>query len=594
MANNSNNLNVNSNNNVLNNTDEMKNTTLVLLAIGGITLLIFIIIMISIYVKTHRQNKIQNHVEEELLSHTHDAKDNPIDIAGTKIPSSTIGNEYSLNFWLYINSLEYRGHHNKQILMKGDPGFYNKSLQAYTKSNPAIYIEENSNSMKIVFEKSSGGEYVENKGCFRIFDIDTNNDYNISVNIDNVLYHLNNNQGAAEFISESEDTNHNLMLKRLEGSSNSYYIINDNKFLKCDGSQLSFNVPNEEGGNVPEDNTQDAQDTSVEPEPETGSGELIFPEERLKDEFTFIISEIKEGDSVFFTIKPKNLNDENKENFVSFLSNTTLEGAQDVRVASNNQNNNIENFQNPDEVGTPDEIGVTAVLSNTNNLFTIKPVNNLQESMETMKTIDACRTEAKESPDNMYFGMHLQNQEMKDGLIGTVKPTDLESSYCYINQDNLGEDKLIESYAIDDKLCKIHPEVNETYGSNSHMYVHGVDSGSTFEIFEIKNIPLQRWVCINITVRDHIVDVFFDGLLYKTFTLTGGSPKPNNFPIILGNNGGFDGYLSRITWSNKALHPGQIYNKYKAGPRVTKGIWHRIKGMFGGNKDTLEGKSSEE
>ena len=68
----------------------------------------------------------------------------------------------------------------------------------------------------------------------------------------------------------------------------------------------------------------------------------------------------------------------------------------------------------------------------------------------------------------------------------------------------------------------------------------------------------------------------------------------NNFPIILGNNGGIDGYLSRITWSNKALTPGQIYNKYKQSPRVTKSVWDRIKGMFGGKKDTLEGKPRED
>ena len=159
----------------------------------GIVLLAFIIIMIIIYVKTRRQNKIQDHVEEQLLSYIHDCKDNPIDIAGSKIPASTLGNEYSLNFWLYINSLEYRGHHNKQILMKGDPGNYNKSLQTYTKSNPAIYIEKNSNTMKLVFEKSSGGEIMGNKGCFRLFDIDNTQNFNIKFRAGESDYMLNVN-----------------------------------------------------------------------------------------------------------------------------------------------------------------------------------------------------------------------------------------------------------------------------------------------------------------------------------------------------------------------------------------------------------------
>ena len=60
--------------------------------------LIFLGIIVSIYVKTYNQNKIQNHIEEELLKYIHDCKDNFKAIPGTKIPSSTLANEYSLNF----------------------------------------------------------------------------------------------------------------------------------------------------------------------------------------------------------------------------------------------------------------------------------------------------------------------------------------------------------------------------------------------------------------------------------------------------------------------------------------------------------------
>ena len=611
MSNNSNNninnlgnkgLNGNNQNNFgLNNNNEMRNTTLVVLVIGGIVLLIFAIIMISIYIKTHRQNKIQNHAEEELLSHTHDVKDNPIDIAGSKIPSSTIGNEYSLNFWLYINSLEYRGHHNKQILMKGDPGFYNKSLQAYTKSNPAIYIAENSNTMKILFEKSSGGESVENKGCFRKFDIDTDNEFNISASIDNVLHHINDNQneGIVELVSESEESNHNFTIKRIEGAKDSYYIMNGNRFLKSDGSNLTFANPSGESISQPTDGTEQPTE-GTEPltegtEQPTEGTDLIYPDESNKDDFTFIITEVLDNDKVLFTIKPKKLSDENKDKFLSYIKEVSIDTRQLAQIAK--PSGNSETPTEPQEPETETEgkaEKIKVVLGVEDNLFTIRPVNNLFGYDSGKRTIDSCRTEAKESSDNSYFGMHLQNEEIKDGLLGTIKPSELDSGYCYIDEEYLGEDKLIDSYSIDDNLCKIHPETNETFGSNSHMYVHGVDAGSTFEIFEIKNIPIQRWVCINLTVRDHVVDVFLDGLLHKTFTLTGGSPMSNNFPIILGNNGGIDGYLSRITWSNKALTPGQIYNKYKQSPRVTKGVWDRIKGMFGGKKDTLEGKPRED
>ena len=64
--------------------------------------------MISIYISLAKQNSIKGHVEEKLLDYMRDCKDNPLEIAGSNIPSSTIGNEYSLTFWIYIKDFGYR------------------------------------------------------------------------------------------------------------------------------------------------------------------------------------------------------------------------------------------------------------------------------------------------------------------------------------------------------------------------------------------------------------------------------------------------------------------------------------------------------
>ena len=100
-------------------TGDMGNLVLICLIAFLILVLVFVGIIVSIYIKTYNQNKIQDHIEEELLKYIHDCKDNPRKIPGTKIPSSTLANEYSLNFWIYVNDLEYRNDYNKQILMKG-------------------------------------------------------------------------------------------------------------------------------------------------------------------------------------------------------------------------------------------------------------------------------------------------------------------------------------------------------------------------------------------------------------------------------------------------------------------------------------------
>ena len=54
----------------------------------------------------------------------------------------------------------------------------------------------------------------------------------------------------------------------------------------------------------------------------------------------------------------------------------------------------------------------------------------------------------------------------------------------------------------------------------------------------------------------------------------------NNDPIIIGNRGGFDGYVSNVTWSTKALGANEIYERYSKGPRIRLTANERIKYMF--------------
>ena len=93
-------------------------------------------------------------------------------------------------------------------------------------------------------------------------------------------------------------------------------------------------------------------------------------------------------------------------------------------------------------------------------------------------------------------------------------------------------------------------------------------------------IPLQRWTCINVSVFNQNVDLFIDGKLKISKFL----PKPpmaiNTVPMVLAPQGGFDGYLSRIKFSNKALNPSEIYKKYKEGPRITKSLKEGITDFF--------------
>lgn len=87
------------------------------------------------------------------------------------------------------------------------------------------------------------------------------------------------------------------------------------------------------------------------------------------------------------------------------------------------------------------------------------------------------------------------------------------------------------------------------------------------DICEIENFPLQRWVNINMTMRNNVVDVFFDGTLKKSCILKG-FPILSNNDMLVCPDGGFNGYISNMKYSNKALPVSTIESMYKSGPTL--------------------------
>ena len=144
------------------------------------------------------------------------------------------------------------------------------------------------------------------------------------------------------------------------------------------------------------------------------------------------------------------------------------------------------------------------------------------------------------------------------------------------------KDELLEINPKNSTKCGDGEDNDYKLGSSKHIFVQNLQGISHGKI-TIKNIPIQRWTCFNVTVHDRVVDIYKDGLLYHTEILDN-PPKINDYDIILGNNGGFNGYLSRIVWSSKSLSPGEIYKKYTDGPRISKTVTDSIKGLFKSSK----------
>ena len=87
------------------------------------------------------------------------------------------------------------------------------------------------------------------------------------------------------------------------------------------------------------------------------------------------------------------------------------------------------------------------------------------------------------------------------------------------------------------------------------------------ETCDIENFPLQKWVSVNISLRSNVLDIFLDGNLYKSCILSG-FPIINKGDLYICKDGGYNGYLSNLRYSNKALSSSEIAKIYKNGPTL--------------------------
>jgi hypothetical protein len=76
------------------------------------------------------------------------------------------------------------------------------------------------------------------------------------------------------------------------------------------------------------------------------------------------------------------------------------------------------------------------------------------------------------------------------------------------------------------------------------------------------NFPLQKWVCITVSIDNTVADCYLDGKLIKSVKITQVTPDKNsNIKFGLG----FDAYIAQFQrWTNP-LDPQSVWNAYVAG-----------------------------
>lgn len=81
----------------------------------------------------------------------------------------------------------------------------------------------------------------------------------------------------------------------------------------------------------------------------------------------------------------------------------------------------------------------------------------------------------------------------------------------------------------------------------------------------VKNIPLQKWTSLLISLYGRSLDVYLDGKLVRTCVLPGVAKVNTKAPVEITPSGGFDGSTAKFTYLDHATNPDEVWNIYKKG-----------------------------
>ena len=179
----------------------------------------------------------------------------------------------------------------------------------------------------------------------------------------------------------------------------------------------------------------------------------------------------------------------------------------------------------------------------------------------------------------------------KKTIDGNKLPRSLSSSdftYCfwaYIDnwEDNNGKEKYIifrPNLVNSDKGTKIYLDKNVN-DLVVKLKKTGTGTQDNEELdMRIPNIPLQRWVCIIVTVNNRSCDGYIDGKLIKTEVadnvLIDGGPNVTDIELLKAPSSststsaneadGFAGSIGNVLYYTRSVSPREAYAIYKEGP----------------------------
>lgn len=84
---------------------------------------------------------------------------------------------------------------------------------------------------------------------------------------------------------------------------------------------------------------------------------------------------------------------------------------------------------------------------------------------------------------------------------------------------------------------------------------------------EIKNIPLKKWVCVILRMKNTILETYVNGVVAGRLQFKD-VPLQNYYDVHVGKNGGINGKISNLQYHSEALTIFDINNLVSSGPDI--------------------------
>lgn len=97
--------------------------------------------------------------------------------------------------------------------------------------------------------------------------------------------------------------------------------------------------------------------------------------------------------------------------------------------------------------------------------------------------------------------------------------------------------------------------------------VNASGGGTTDSTCHVSNIPIQRWVCLIVSIYGRTLDIYLDGKLVRTCVLPSVSIALANQSQLtnIEIGGGFDGFITSIKYKAQPVNPQEAWNTYTDG-----------------------------